>query len=84
MLVRKYKLWIVKKQVKYKQHHLDGCRFLALAPTLGQFVLLVASMVPWKSSLEPDLNQWPKDISIYITATVLRSTNWAIEGAQRS
>ena len=32
-----------------------------------------------KISLEPDLNQWPKDICI-LSSTVLRSTNWAIEG----
>ena len=31
-----------------------------------------------KISLEPDSNQWPKDYCE--TATVLRSTNWAIEG----
>ena len=31
-----------------------------------------------KVSFEPDLNQRPKDIDF--TSTVLRSTNWAIEG----
>ena len=29
-------------------------------------------------SVEPDLNQWPKDA--HDTTTVLRSTNWAIDG----
>ena len=33
-----------------------------------------------KKSLEPDSNQWPKDICPYFSTTVLRSTNWAIEG----
>jgi hypothetical protein len=32
-----------------------------------------------KFSLEPESNQWPKDLC-NITSTVLRSTNWAIEG----
>ena len=31
-----------------------------------------------KDSLEPDSNQRPKDINY--ASTVLRSTNWAIEG----
>ena len=31
-----------------------------------------------KNSFEPDSNQRPKDD--FITSTVLRSTNWAIEG----
>ena len=31
-----------------------------------------------KYSFEPDSNQRPKDYNV--TATVLRSTNWAIEG----
>ena len=31
-------------------------------------------------STEPDLNQWPKDLRIWLTTTVLRSTNWAIGG----
>ena len=32
-------------------------------------------------SLEPDSNQWPKDICNCFASTVLRSTNWAIEGS---
>ena len=32
-----------------------------------------------KMSFEPDLNQRPKDIC-HLSCTVLRSTNWAIEG----
>ena len=31
-----------------------------------------------RNSFEPDLNQRPKDVNF--TSTVLRSTNWAIEG----
>ena len=34
-----------------------------------------------KKSFEPDSNQRPKDD--YINSTVLRSTNWAIEGATK-
>ena len=30
-------------------------------------------------SFEPDSNQWPKDALLH--STVLRSTNWAIEGS---
>ena len=33
------------------------------------------------SSFEPDLNQRPKDR--HVSTTVLRSTNWAIEGSWR-
>ena len=35
-----------------------------------------------KNSFEPDSNQRPKDA--FITSTVLRSTNWAIEGTLES
>ena len=35
-----------------------------------------------KNSFEPDSNQRPKDV--FITSTVLRSTNWAIEGTLES
>ena len=35
-----------------------------------------------KTSFEPDLNQRPKDI--IANSTVLRSTNWAIEGTTLS
>ena len=35
-----------------------------------------------KNSFEPDSNQRPKDD--FITTTVLRSTNWAIEGTLES
>ena len=35
-----------------------------------------------KNSFEPDSNQRPKDD--FITSTVLRSTNWAIEGTLES
>ena len=34
-----------------------------------------------KKSFEPDSNQRPKDDNI--NSTVLRSTNWAIEGATK-
>ena len=36
-------------------------------------------MAKKKKSFEPDSNQRPKDDNI--NSTVLRSTNWAIEGA---
>ena len=42
-------------------------------------ILGVESLEGKKISLEPDLNQWPKDVC-NLSFTVLRSTNWAIEG----
>ena len=33
-----------------------------------------------KDSVEPELNQWPKDNLFVIESTVLRSTSWAIDG----